>query len=128
VVAYFKQNNQSFLWLRWRVLLASILMLCFLLPTQCFAVTEEHAAVLETFRDIDELSDEQQLAEQQGKHEIMFIMGVLLLIGVLVTAGLGISMAVFAKQVFLAHMISAGFTVFLSLAHAVTAIVWFFPF
>ena len=103
-------------------------MLCFLLPIPCSAATEEHAAVLETFRDIDELSVEQQLAEQQGQHEILFIMGVLLLIGVFVTAGLGISMAMFGKQVFLAHMISAGFTVFLSAAHAVTAMVWFFPF
>ncbi len=105
-----------------------ILLLCFLLPTQCLAATEEHAVVLETFRDMDTMSAEQELAEQQGQREILFIMGVLLLIGVFVTAGLGISMGVFAKEVFLAHMISAGFTVFLSVAHAVTAMVWFFPF
>jgi len=128
VLAYFQGQNPIFSGLRWRVFFMSILVLCFLLPTQCFAVTEEHAAVLETFQDMDEPSDEQRLAEQQGQHEIMFIMGVCLLIGVLLTAGLGISMALFGKQVFLAHMISAGFTVFLSVAHAVTAMVWFFPF
>ncbi len=128
MVVNFKQGNQRFLWVKWRVFLMGILLLCFLLPTQCLAATEEHAVVLETFRDMDTMSAEQELAEQQGQREILFIMGVLLLIGVFVTAGLGISMGVFAKEVFLAHMISAGFTVFLSVAHAVTAMVWFFPF
>jgi hypothetical protein len=41
---------------------------------------------------------------------------------------LGVSMVAFGKQVFLAHMIFAGVSVFLAIVHAVTAIVWFFPF
>ncbi len=84
--------------------------------------------VLQTFQQGDELTEAQVLEDQKGQHRILFVMGVLLLVGVLLTAGLGIAMAMFGKQVFVVHMVSAGFTVFLSLAHAVTAMVWFFPF
>jgi hypothetical protein len=62
------------------------------------------------------------------RHQILFIMGACLLIGILATAGFGIAMAIFGKEVFVAHMVSAGITVFLAVAHAVTSIVWFFPF
>jgi len=62
------------------------------------------------------------------RHQILFIMGALLLTGILATAGFGIAMAFFNKEVFLAHMLSAGFTVFLAVAHAVASMVWFFPF
>src|SRR3569832_199088 len=50
------------------------------------------------------------------------------MVGILVTAGLGIAMALFGKEVYLAQMLSAGFSVFLAVSHAVTAVVWFFPF
>jgi len=36
-------------------------------------------------------------------------------------------MVVFAKPVFVAHMIFAGFSLTLAIAHAIVAIVWFFP-
>jgi hypothetical protein len=62
------------------------------------------------------------------RHQILFVMGACLLIGILTTAGFGIAMALFGKEVFAAHMVSAGLTVFLAVAHAVTSIVWFFPF
>jgi hypothetical protein len=62
------------------------------------------------------------------RHQILFAMGALLFIGILTTAGLGIAMGIFGKEVFLAHMISAGLTVFLAAAHAVASMVWFFPF
>lgn len=62
------------------------------------------------------------------KHEILFVMGVILLILILSTTSLGIAMAMYGKQVFVAHMISAGLTVFLAVAHAVTSIVWFYPY
>lgn len=78
----------------------------------------------------------QQAAEQakankltdEEKHKILFFMGLGLLILLCVTAYLGVSMVVFNKQVFVPHMISAGLTVTLGLAHAVAAVVWFFPF
>src|SRR3569832_1400336 len=50
------------------------------------------------------------------------------MVGILVTAGLGIAMALFGKEVYLAQMLSAGSSVFLAVAHAVTAVVWSFPF
>ncbi len=62
------------------------------------------------------------------KHQVLFFMGVALLILLCTTAYLGISMVMFNKEVFVAHMVSAGLTVTLGLAHAVTAVVWFFPF
>ena len=66
--------------------------------------------------------------ERREQHKILFYMGVLLLISVLMTAGFGVSMAMLGKEVFVPHMIFAGITVFLSIAHAVVAVVWFFPF
>jgi len=62
------------------------------------------------------------------KRIILFIMGLSLLILVLSTAVLGVAMAIYGKQVFVAHMVVAGLTVTLAVAHAVVAIVWFFPF
>lgn len=62
------------------------------------------------------------------RHQILFFMGVLLLIFVLLTAGFGLAMAMKGKRVFVPHMICAGVTVFLSIAHAVVAVVWFYPF
>lgn len=65
---------------------------------------------------------------QKEKHQILFIMGVALLLGVATTVGLGIAMAVYGKPVFVAHMISAGFSLTLAIIHAIVAIVWFYPF
>jgi len=66
--------------------------------------------------------------ERREQHKVLFYMGVLLLLFVLLTAGFGVSMAMLGKEVFVPHMICAGVTVFLSIAHAVVAVVWFFPF
>jgi len=62
------------------------------------------------------------------RHQLLFFMGLMLLIFVFTTAYFGISMAIFGKDVFIPHMISAGITVFLAMVHAVVAMVWFFPF
>lgn len=72
-------------------------------------------------RAANELKDEE-------KHKILFYMGISLLVLLCTTAYLGVSMVVFNQEVFVKHMISAGLTVTLGLAHAVVAIVWFFPF
>lgn len=65
---------------------------------------------------------------QKERHQVLFIMGVVLLIGIATTVGLGIAMAVYGKPVFVAHMISAGFSFTLAIIHAIVAIVWFYPF
>jgi len=64
----------------------------------------------------------------EAKHKILFYMGLSLLILLCTTAYFGVSMVVFNQEVFVKHMISAGLTVTLGLAHAVVAVVWFFPF
>jgi hypothetical protein len=64
----------------------------------------------------------------QKKKLIMFLMGVPLLVFILVTAALGIAMGVYGKPVYVPHMIFAGLSVTLAIAHAVVGIVWFFPF
>lgn len=62
------------------------------------------------------------------KRTIMFYMGVPLIVLLLVTAGLGVAMVVYQKRVFVAHMVFAGLSLTLALAHAVVGTVWFYPF
>lgn len=85
-------------------------------------------AVISAFTEEANSTAEEVRATEAERHQIMFIMGVILLVSLLVTAGLGISMVIFGKEVFVAHMIAAGVSVFLALAHSVTAVVWFYPF
>ncbi len=66
--------------------------------------------------------------EQKNQHKILFYMGVVLLLFIFLTAGFGIAMGMLGKEVFVQHMVCAGVTVFLAIAHSVVAIVWFFPF
>ncbi len=72
-------------------------------------------------------AEEFELTDKE-KHKILFFMGVALLVLLCTTAYMGVSMVVFNKEVFVPHMICAGLTVTLGLAHAVAAVVWFFPF
>lgn len=90
---------------------------------------DQSLEVMRTFTDkpADETTGVVKIADKK-RHQILFIMGVLLLIGVLTTASLGIAMVLFGKQVFVAHMIFAGITSFLAIAHSIVAIVWFFPY
>lgn len=88
----------------------------------------ESHAVLAPFVEKEEVLGEAVAISDKQKHLILFYMGVALLFLVLTTAVIGLQIGMFGKQLFVQHMICAGFTVFLSLAHAVTAIVWFFPF
>ncbi|MEK6750586.1 MAG: hypothetical protein AABY83_15510 [Pseudomonadota bacterium] len=66
--------------------------------------------------------------EERRKHQIIFYLAVPLLLSLIITAVLGVAMVVFGKPVFLAHMIFAGLSVTLALAHAVVGISWFYPF
>ncbi len=62
------------------------------------------------------------------KRLVMFFMGVPLLIFILLTAALGIAMGMYGKPVYVPHMVCAGLSVTLAIAHAVVGIVWFYPF
>ena len=66
--------------------------------------------------------------ELKKKHEILFFMGIGLLVGLLLTVAFGLGMVLDGKPWFLWHMLSAGFSVTLAIAHAVTSIIWFYPF
>ena len=84
--------------------------------------------VMEAFeRQPGQVRDSNVLADQK-KHVIMFFMGVPLLILLLITAALGVAMVVYGKQAYMLHMIFAGLTVTLAIAHLVTGLVWFYPF
>jgi hypothetical protein len=87
------------------------------------------AQVMEAFTKADNersKRDERDISDHR-KQQIMFIMGIALLIFIITTVSLGVAMVVFAKPVFVAHMIFAGFSLTLAVAHAIVAIVWFFP-
>ena len=110
---------------------SSVFVLLIALMTMLVAApvkANESQQVMQGFVNKEHVVSEHVLIETKQKHQILFFMGITLLISILATAGFGIAMAVFGKPVFVAHMIFAGITVFLSMAHAVTAIVWFFPF
>jgi len=66
--------------------------------------------------------------KQQTQHRILFWMGLGLILFIFMTAGFGLAMVFGGKQVFVWHMLCAGVTITLALAHAVTSIIWFFPY
>lgn len=90
--------------------------------------SESGISVVESFQAKQSPEEGATSISDHEKGVIMFIMGVALLIAVITTASLGLSMALHGKEVFVAHMIGAGVSVFLAIAHSVVAIVWFFPF
>ena len=100
-----------------------------LFPPSSYA--EQSGAVIAPFHqeELKKLRGEHVDGEsEKWKHEILFVMGVALLVLIFLTAGLGLAMVIKGKEVFVHHMLSAGATVFLAVAHAVTSIVWFSPF
>ena len=84
--------------------------------------------VMQAFAELQAAEGEAVKISDQEKHQWLFIMGTTLLVLLLTTAALGIAMGVYGKQVFVAHMITAGLSVTLAIAHAVAALVWFNPF
>lgn len=109
----------------------SFLRVIFLLFALCLTnnVLASSTAVMDSFnKEVSGAVKSTVVNEDKGKHQILFIMGVILLLLIFLTAGFGMAMAMHGKNVFLPHMIFAGATVFLSVAHAVTSIVWFFPY
>jgi hypothetical protein len=88
----------------------------------------ESIQMMESFDKQATRVEDANVFNDHKKHVIMFIMGVPLLLLILITGGLGIAMVVYGKQVFTLHMIFAGLTVTLALAHVITGLVWFFPF
>lgn len=92
------------------------------------AARDSDRSVMEGFRRDEIVLGEAVKISNQRKHTILFIMGAALLVLIITTAALGISMVLSGKQLFVPHMIAAGLTVTLAVAHAVASTVWFFPF
>ena len=90
------------------------------------AAAENPAQVMEAFTQAETKRGEREISDHR-KQQIMFIMGITLLVFIITTVSLGVAMVMFAKPVFVAHMIFAGFSLTLAIAHAIVAIVWFFP-
>jgi hypothetical protein len=106
-------------------------MLLHLLSIPAFAAEttgagENPSQVIEKFNEADNQRADHEISNHR-KQQIMFIMGITLLVFIITTVSLGIAMVMFAKPVFVAHMIFAGFSLTLAVAHAIVAIVWFFP-
>ncbi len=92
------------------------------------ASSDNSSEVLSAFnRDQDKPSDIVSIPDKK-KRLVMFFMGVPLLILILLTAALGIAMGMYGKRVYVPHMICAGLSVTLAIAHAIVGIVWFYPF
>lgn len=90
--------------------------------------SNESMQIMESFNREEVVLDKAVLIAEKEKHQIIFFMALPLLVLLLTTTGLGIAMGVYGKSVFLWHMVSAGLTVTLALAHAVVGVVWFYPF
>lgn len=87
---------------------------------------------VELLKQFDEQQNERvkgaSALTDQNKRVIMFSMSLPLFLLLLITGGLGIATGVYGKKLYIPHMIFAGLTVTLALAHAIAGIVWFFPF
>lgn len=87
------------------------------------------ARVLEAFdqQQVNRVKNAGAISDHE-KQVIIFAMGAPLAVLLLITGGLGIATGVYGKQLYVAHMICAGLTITLALAHVIVGLVWFFPF
>ncbi|MBI1195336.1 MAG: hypothetical protein GC138_05785 [Gammaproteobacteria bacterium] len=92
------------------------------------AAEKADRGVMEGFRRDKIVLGEAVKISDKRKHTILFFMGVVLLTLIIGTAIVGVTMVISGKQLFVPHMIMAGLTVTLAIAHAVASTVWFFPF
>ena len=124
-----KQNQPSVIH---HLMVLVMLFIVFAIPA-ARAAEETRASngtqVLEAFdrQQVQRVNQASELSDHK-KHLIMFLMGVPLLILLLITGGLGIATGVYGKHLFIPHMIFAGLTITLALAHVIVGLVWFYPF
>lgn len=90
--------------------------------------TTDGAQILQSFNKQHREEEHAKSITTKEKQQIMFLMGVFLFILVLVTGGLGIAMGIYGKNVFVAHMLFAGLSISMAIAHAIVGLVWFYPF
>lgn len=89
---------------------------------------EDSTQVMRAFTDTQSKDSDIIAIADQTKRQVMFFMGIPLILLLFATAALGVAMGVYGKQVFVSHMLCAGLSLTLALAHAVVGVVWFYPF
>ena len=96
--------------------------------TENIVSEQKDESVIQAFSSREVKKSDIVTIKDQTKYLVMFFMGVPLLILLATTVGLGIAMVIYEKKVFVAHMICAGLSMTLAIAHAIVGIVWFYPF
>jgi hypothetical protein len=89
---------------------------------------DDSAHILQAFNKQHQDDVREKAIPQKEKQQIMFLMGVVLFVLVLITGGLGLAMGLYGKQVYVPHMLFAGLSVSMAIAHAIVGLVWFYPF
>jgi hypothetical protein len=94
------------------------------------SIEESPAQVMRTFNKKAEQETESDIVklDDKDKQLVMFVLAIPLLCLLLATGALGIAMGIYGKPVFVAHMVCAGLSITLAIAHAVVGLVWFYPF
>jgi hypothetical protein len=112
------------------IILAAMLSMLSMLPAYAddTNAANDSSQIMQSFNQQHRDAEHAKSITDKDKQRVMFLLGVLLITLVLITGGLGIAMGLYGKPVFLAHMIFAGLSMTLALAHAIVGIVWFFPF
>jgi len=96
--------------------------------TESDSVAESESQIMQNFTSQENVKSEIVTIGEKRKRQVMFAMGVPLLLFIIITVSLGIAMGVFGKDVYIAHMVFAGLSLTLALAHAIVGLVWFWPF
>ena len=115
----------------WRELLACLFCVAWLVGGVSWAEESVDQAAdesLQVIKPFVEQEVDREMFTEEEKHQILFAMGAVLLLLLIATITFGVGMVLFDKPWFVGHMVSAGLTVTLAVAHAVAAVVWFFPF
>ena len=112
------------------IVLAGLMAVLSVFPAYAEDTTQsgDSAQILQAFNRQHREAEHAKSITDKDKQRIMFLLGVVLITLVLITGGLGIAMGLYGKQVFVAHMVFAGLSVTLAIAHAIVGLVWFYPF
>ncbi len=112
------------------VILLGVTSFLMVLPVQADEPNQgnDSAQIMQAFNRQHREAEHAKSITDKDKQRIMFLLGAGVLTLVLITGGLGIAMGLYGKPVFLAHMIFAGLSMTLAVAHAIVGIVWFYPF
>lgn len=113
------------------ILIAGITGACSVLAAaqpESESVPESEAQVIQKFTSQENIKSDIVTIDDQRKRQVMFAMGVPLLLFIIITVSLGVAMGVFGKDVYIAHMVFAGLSLTLALAHSIVGLVWFWPF